>query len=269
MSLLRSKSHLTRIGRYLYHGAMKICVQCGKEKPLNRTSFKIQRNGGYSSKCRSCLDKNNRKTNPDKYRRKAALKRVRHPDASIFRDCKSADIRCGRGSNDLDRAFIRSMTSKPCFYCGATDLRMTLDRIDNSLAHNKCNVNPACLRCNYLRGSMPYPAWMHIVPAVKEARDLGLFGTWRSKPFNQKAHLVEEGSEVPAFDISLPSKSLSSSVRVSPYSFPPVEALRMEVEATSLRAVAKRIGCSHVAVWKRLNATSTRSSPRASLGTLG
>lgn len=251
MSLLRS-TVLTGVGCYLYPGAMRTCIQCEKEKPLNKTSFKLQRNGGYSSKCRSCLDKNNRKTNPERYRRKAALKRMRHPDASIFRDCRSADIKYGRGSNDLDRAFIRSMISRPCFYCGATDLKMTLDRIDNSLAHNKCNVNPSCLRCNYLRGSMPYPAWMHIVPAVKDARDLGLFGTWRSKPFNQKVPLVEGDSEVIVLDNRLPSKDWLSSVRVSPYSFPLIEDLRLEVKATSLRAVAKRIGCSHVAVWKRL-----------------
>lgn len=99
---------------------------------------------------------------------------------------------------------------------------------------------------------MPYPAWMHIVPAVKDARDLGLFGTWRSKPFNQKVPLVEGDSEVIVLDNRLPSKDWLSSVRVSPYSFPLIEDLRLEVKATSLRAVAKRIGCSHVAVWKRL-----------------
>jgi hypothetical protein len=33
---------------------------------------------------------------------------------------------------------------------------------------------------------LPYPARLHIVPSVKEARELGLFGDWRSKPFNRK-----------------------------------------------------------------------------------
>ena len=29
-------------------------------------------------------------------------------------------------------------------------------------------------------------AWLHIVPSVREARELGLFGDWRTKPMNRK-----------------------------------------------------------------------------------
>lgn len=59
---------------------------------------------------------------------------------------------------------------------------MTLDRIDNTRAHLKDNVVPSCIRCNYIRGSMPYEAWMNIVPSIRQTKELGLFGTWRSRP---------------------------------------------------------------------------------------
>lgn len=70
-----------------------------------------------------------------------------------------------------------------CFYCGAIDIKMTLDRIDNSIGHTRVNVNPSCVRCNGVRGNMPYAAWMAIVPAIKKAREDGLFGSWVGRVF--------------------------------------------------------------------------------------
>ena len=87
----------------------------------------------------------------------------------------------------MDEPFVLAALKEGCRYCGETVLRISLDRIDNSQPHNKANVVPCCLRCNYLRGSMPYPAWLHIVPSVRGARLLGLFGDWRSQPFNRKS----------------------------------------------------------------------------------
>jgi hypothetical protein len=39
-----------------------------------------------------------------------------------------------------------------------------------------------CIRCNYIRGSMPFAAWTLLVPAIRQAVEQGLFGTWRTKP---------------------------------------------------------------------------------------
>lgn len=80
--------------------------------------------------------------------------------------------------NDLDLQFIFSLISQGCLYCGEKDLRMTLDRIDNSLGHTKNNVNPACCRCNSIRQNMPYAAWLFLVPRIREAREAGVFGHW-------------------------------------------------------------------------------------------
>ncbi len=74
------------------------------------------------------------------------------------------------------------MISDPCSYCGSTELRMTLDRIDNDLGHLKSNVIACCTNCNYFRRDMPYLAWLKLAPGMREARELGLFGTWQAGP---------------------------------------------------------------------------------------
>ena len=112
--------------------------------------------------------------------------RAQYPHKLILRDCRASDRKRGFLGNDLEVEFVQTLIAEGCRYCGEQDLRISLDRIDNTRPHNKANVVPCCIRCNYLRGSMPYPAWLHIVPSVKEARELGLFGDWRSKPFNRK-----------------------------------------------------------------------------------
>jgi len=74
--------------------------------------------------------------------------------------------------------FIQNLISQGCIYCGETTLRMTLDRKDNDLAHVKTNVVPACIRCNYARGNMPYEAWLFLAPGMRAAREAGVFGDW-------------------------------------------------------------------------------------------
>lgn len=76
---------------------------------------------------------------------------------------------------------IKKLSSETCRYCGESSLRMTLDRIDNTIGHTLLNVVPACIRCNYMRKDMPYDAWLVIVPAVRMAREQGLFGSWTGR----------------------------------------------------------------------------------------
>jgi hypothetical protein len=95
-------------------------------------------------------------------------------------DCRSSDKKKGR-ENDLDVDFVHAAISEGCSYCGDTDSRMTLDRIDNDFGHTKNNVVSACLRCNLTRGSMPFAAWAIIAPKMREARLAGLFGDWTPK----------------------------------------------------------------------------------------
>lgn len=70
---------------------------------------------------------------------------------------------------------------------GETQMRMTLDRIDNNLGHIVSNVLGACLRCNYMRRDMPFGAWQKIVPTIKQIRCDGLFGEWTGAPYRVRA----------------------------------------------------------------------------------
>lgn len=95
----------------------------------------------------------------------------------IVKDASATDRRRGF-ANDLAVGWVAEEIAKGCAYCEETQLRMTLDRIDNDKGHVHTNVLPACIRCNFLRKTMPYDAWMCLVPGLREARLKGLFGAW-------------------------------------------------------------------------------------------
>lgn len=228
----------------------KRCKECGDDRPV--TNFRLT--GGRQKRigvCSPCLEKRYKTADPERMkgraRRRAASKRARRPEWAVLRDSKTSDSKKKREGNNLDLDFIIRVLSEGCCYCGEKEIKLTLDRRDNTLAHTKENVNPACIRCNMLRGSMPYNAWMHIVPAVREAKDLGLFGSWRSQPINRKnpppteSVAIEDSTRAPRCERWSKTKSL-----------PPHEEVKRMVNETSLRAVAKKLNCSHVAVWKYL-----------------
>lgn len=95
----------------------------------------------------------------------------------ILEDSRSSDRKKGR-HNDLTREWIKSEIERGCSYCQEKNVLMTLDRIDNSVGHVKTNCRPACVRCNRIRGNMPFAAWMCVVDGVRKANELGLFGDW-------------------------------------------------------------------------------------------
>ena len=98
----------------------------------------------------------------------------------ILRDSKGSDKKYNR-ENDLTKEFIEETVKDGCSYCGEKLLRMTLDRIDNTLGHLMSNVVPACIRCNYTRGSMPYQAWLCLADGMKRAKENDLFGDWTGR----------------------------------------------------------------------------------------
>jgi hypothetical protein len=96
----------------------------------------------------------------------------------VFDDARKSDRRYGR-TFDLTRDFVEASLSLPCTYCGDVSNLMTLDRKDNELGHTNENCLPSCIRCNLLRGDMPYEAWKMLSFVLKEVREAGLFGVWR------------------------------------------------------------------------------------------
>jgi hypothetical protein len=108
---------------------------------------------------------------------KAERKNPKFRAKYIVKDARTTDARRGR-SNDLTLDWVQEVISKGCNYCGETKLQMTLDRIDNDKAHTRDNVVPACVRCNFIRKTMPYSAWLLLVNGVKKAKETGAFGDW-------------------------------------------------------------------------------------------
>lgn len=160
----------------------KVCTECGEEKPV--TSFapcwKQGKRTQYRRRiCNKCLYPEQVSSR----KRSRTKRRLECPARFICQDSKASDRKKGREGNNLDRDFVENLISQGCSYCGNRELRMTLDRIDNSKAHTKDNVIPACLRCNYIRNDMPYEAWMRMVPVVKQLTEEGLFEDWRTKPW--------------------------------------------------------------------------------------
>jgi hypothetical protein len=98
----------------------------------------------------------------------------------IFWEARRMDKRRGMAC-DLTRVRIAALIAGGCQYCGETELRMTLDRIDNTKGHTLDNVVPACIRCNYARRDMPFDAWLCLTEGMRRAREQGLFKEWTGR----------------------------------------------------------------------------------------
>lgn len=171
---------------------MKQCIKCDEVKPLEEFP---QRSDSKKPRpaCRTCESKarlsRGYKT-PSKQQQEVHNKRLnewykqmrRDPANAakvIVKDSRNADGKKGlRDDNDLTVELVQELIKNGCTYCGDRSIRMTLDRIDNKLAHTLQNVVAACYRCNMIRGNMPYDAWLNIVPAIKDTFERGLFAVW-------------------------------------------------------------------------------------------
>lgn len=175
-----------------------MCQTCKAMKELHEMeSFSKSGKIYYRNSCRKCrsiISTRWKITHPQKYQEgqaKIMAERSRQrlnleeQDKFIFWDSRGADRRNGL-CNDITRELIRELISDGCRYCGEKNIRMTLDRIDNSKGHTKDNVVPACIRCNYIRRDMPYEAWVIIASKIREAREKGLFGEWTCRATGQR-----------------------------------------------------------------------------------
>lgn len=172
---------------------MKTCIDCKKEKNEDEFYYQLKSKGYKESYCKTC-------SSARSYRRKKAkmqrdpefAERIRVSDlkgvarrrmlgvnaAGFFlNDSRKNDQKRGR-ENDLTREFIETMFERSCSYCGDSEGKKSLDRIDNSIGHLQSNVVTSCVRCNLVRGQMPYEAWLVVAEGMKKAHDLGLFAGW-------------------------------------------------------------------------------------------
>ena len=166
----------------------RVCRSCKRERPFKRFS-KFTKNGKEYRRhiCHACKQRIERRDPKVRARYNVAQSRQRenNPVRFIWTDSRKTDRKKGR-ENDLTKEFIEEQISKGCSYCGETELRMTMDRIDNNLGHMQDNVVPACIRCNYIRGTVPYEAWLCLKPGLRRARKQGLFGDWTGQTRQRK-----------------------------------------------------------------------------------
>lgn len=170
---------------------MKTCANKECLVELTAVNCYTKSSGQLRSYCKVCHNKNSNKYNKvsnKKTERKDKINKRLRADRFkptrlvqiIWQDTRKSDAKHNR-SNDLTKEFIRGCIQQCCSYCGENKLRMTLDRIDNNKGHIQSNILPACIRCNYARGSMPYEAWILLAPGLKQAREAGLFGEWTGR----------------------------------------------------------------------------------------
>jgi len=182
-------------------GAMnttKECKECGESDISKLVPIKRKGKIYYRNWCFTCQKRHREewfKAHPERVKksREKTAQRIREERETgvntayyIWRDSRKSDRKHGR-QNDLTRDFTKEQIAKGCSYCGETELRMTLDRIDNDLGHLQSNVIPSCVRCNHVRGDMPYDAWVVVGRSMKQVRKQGLFGDWtgRARPWSK------------------------------------------------------------------------------------
>ena len=170
----------------------KSCKKCGEsnlDKLLKDTSKGKLQIRNICNKCRwvqqaEWISKNPKKiqcyVKKTQQRQKIDRKDPKNSARFILMDYVRDDRKRGL-ENELDLEFVKEQIAKGCSYCGETEIRMSLDRIDNTRGHTRDNVVPACHRCNYVRLNMPYEAWLGIAPAMRKAREKGAFGDWMQK----------------------------------------------------------------------------------------
>jgi hypothetical protein len=166
----------------------RVCRVCNTRK--SSECFQLIRGLYWKRICNECLYKTRTaewtqedREQRNRYNRERTRGYRRDPSKTarhVFSDSRKSDKKKGFVC-DLTLDVVKEMISRECAYCGDTEIRMSLDRIDNTIGHTVRNVVPACLRCNFARGGMPYEAWLCLVPGLKEARKRGLFGDWLGK----------------------------------------------------------------------------------------
>jgi hypothetical protein len=125
----------------------KECGKCKRVLPIVWFR-KIKR--GWQTNCRDCRNKEFKNWS----RRNDSFQRFR------FYEWRSKKV--GRAFEiDLDY-FKQLIENGSCFYCGSTEVRLGLDRIDSSVGYTKENILPCCRRCNVAKNDMPIKDFLEL-----------------------------------------------------------------------------------------------------------
>ena len=117
---------------------------------------------GLAYECRPCprerrkgcdLRKERWSNMTDEQRNKAAARNAKYAKTPKGRAVFLKKAHQRTDSCNLSTAEVLELISQPCTHCGTTDENIDLDRIDNSLGHDRGNAVPSCVPCNFARGN--------------------------------------------------------------------------------------------------------------------
>lgn len=153
----------------------KTCTACGEPKHIDEFQLRTVNGRQYPrTRCSPCENRlRAERRTPEAHARqeRARQKRRKHQRANdinraswFLKDSRRTDKRKGL-ENDLEIEFIEAALAQPCAYCKRdwSEVRMTLDRVDNSMGHLQSNVLTACEPCNLNRGACSYEEWIAFV----------------------------------------------------------------------------------------------------------
>jgi len=143
----------------------KICRSCSQNKPLHQYYVRI-RHGKWINVRTSCKDCFNKRT----------ASKLRSYSSAFFRYRRNAHAKGHDFS--LTKLDIKQYLEQDCFYCGGSDILMTVDRQNSSIGYTRDNCVACCIRCNLVKSDMPFAAWTLVAQSMRKARENGLFGDW-------------------------------------------------------------------------------------------
>jgi len=162
------------------------CTRCQTDKPLtdfDTTINMIREKRPRNRKDRICkaCSKLSRKTyyydNQEKILEKKRDNRQIQENAAkyILKDIRSHGFEV---DPLITEDWLQERLKEPCFYCGRSDIKRSMDKIDTNKSYLIDNINISCLRCNLLRSDMPYDAWLIVLKGVIAADKAGDFKDW-------------------------------------------------------------------------------------------
>lgn len=137
----------------------KKCIKCGKKKPYEMFGQNKKSIDGRRSECKKCKA-SYQALRREQFKNKHGCTEIQlsyknEREKFLLRSYKNYDKKKGFFTHNADYHDILSLTkfliNSVCHYCGSAD-NLGLDRINNSLGHQKHNVIPCCSECNRVRG---------------------------------------------------------------------------------------------------------------------
>lgn len=131
--------------------SQKKCSKCHNDLSIN-CFIKINR--GWSSSCKDCKKKEWKNWS----RRNDIKNRYRFYKWNAKRNFRNFEI--------TEEQFRKLIEKGECYYCGSTDKRLGLDRLDSSLGYELHNIVVACRRCNIAKNDMEVKEFIRLCSLI-------------------------------------------------------------------------------------------------------